>query len=123
MSLEQPWDSLIAVWSAYRQKLKSAKLVVKTVKWWTAEAEQDLQACFKQNDLSVFEAAATDLDELTDTVTSYISSCEDKCVPTRTYLTFNNDKPWFSAKLKQLHLAKEDGYRSGDKQVKYTHWD
>ncbi|KAL0165593.1 hypothetical protein M9458_037437, partial [Cirrhinus mrigala] len=46
------------------------------------------------------------------------------CVPTRTYLTFNNDKPWFSAKLKQLRQAKEDAYRSGDKalykQAKYT---
>ncbi len=51
------------------------------------------------------------------------SFCEDMCVPTRTYLTFNNDKPWFSTKLKQLHQAKEDAYRSGDralfKQAKY----
>ncbi len=94
------------------------------VKRWTAEAEQDLQACFELTDWSVFEAAATDLDELTDTVTSYISFCEDMCVPTRTYLTFNNDKPWFSTKLKQLRLAKEDAYRSGEKalykQAKYT---
>ncbi|KAK3506176.1 hypothetical protein QTP70_000937 [Hemibagrus guttatus] len=41
-----------------------------------------------------------------------------------TYLTFNNDKPWFSSKLKQLHQAKEEAYRSGDKvlykQAKYT---
>ncbi len=46
------------------------------------------------------------------------------CVPTRTYLTFNNDKPWFSTKLKPLRLAKEDAYRSGEKalykQAKYT---
>ncbi len=38
--------------------------------------------------------------------------------------TFNNDKPWFSTKLKQLRLAKEDAYRSGEKalykQAKYT---
>ncbi len=37
-------------------------------------------------------------------------------------LTFNNDKPWFSTKLKQLR--QEDAYRSGDKalykQAKYT---
>ncbi len=46
------------------------------------------------------------------------------CVPTRTYLTFNNDKPWFSTKHKQLCQAKEDTYKSGDKalykQAKYT---
>ncbi len=106
------------------RKLKSSKPILRTVKRWTVEAEQDLQACFKLTDWSVFEAAATDLDELTDTVTSYISFCEDMCVPTRTYLTFNNDKPWFSTKLKQLRLAKEDAYRSGEKalykQAKYT---
>ncbi|KAL0153421.1 hypothetical protein M9458_051259 [Cirrhinus mrigala] len=115
---------LVHLLPAYRQKLKSAKPVVRTVKRWTDEAERDLQACFELTDWSVFEAAATDLDELTDTVTSYISFCEDMCVPTRTYLTFNNYKPWFSAKLKQLRQAKEDAYRSGDKalykQAKYT---
>ncbi|KAI2657495.1 putative RNA-directed DNA polymerase from transposon BS [Labeo rohita] len=102
---------LVHLLPAYRQKCKSAKPVVRTVKRWTVKAEQDLQACFELTDWSVFEAAATDLDELTDTVTSYISFCEDMCVPTRTYLTFNNDKPWFSAKLKQLRQAKENAYR------------
>ncbi len=68
--------------------------------------EQDLQACFELTDWSVFEAAATDLDELTDIVTSYISFCEDMCVPTRTYLTFNNNKPWFSKKLKRWEKLK-----------------
>ncbi len=90
----------------------------------TAEAEQDLKACFDLTDWSVFEAAATDLDELTETVTSYISFCEDMCIPTRTRLTYNNDKPWFTAKLRQLRQAKEDAYRMGDKvlykQAKYT---
>ncbi len=125
LSPVQRWDSLITVWFIFYQptgsnlKLKSAKPVVRTVKRWTVEAEQDLLT-----DWTVFEAAATDLDELTDTVTCYISFCEDMCVPTRTYLTFNNDKPWFSTKLKQLCQAKEDAYMSGDKalykQAKYT---
>ncbi len=61
------------------------------------------------------ESAATDLSELTDTVTSYISYCEDMCIPTRIFLSFNNDKPWFTGKLKQLRQAKENAYRSGDK--------
>ncbi len=108
----------------YRQKLKSAKPVVKTVKRWTNETEWVLQACLDLTDWSVFEAAANDLDELTETVTSYISFCEDMCIPTRTHLTYNNDKPWFTAKLRQLRQAKEDAYRKGDKvlykQAKYT---
>ncbi len=36
------------------------------VKRWTNEAEQDLKACFDLTDWTVFEAAATDLDELTE---------------------------------------------------------
>ncbi len=46
------------------------------------------------------------------------------CIPTRTHLTYNNDKPWFTAKLRQLHQAKEDAYRNANsvlyKQAKYT---
>lgn len=75
------------------------------------EAELELQACFDCTDWSIFETAATDLDELTGTVTSYISFCEDMCIPTRTYLTFNIGKPWFTAKLRQLCRSKEDAYR------------
>ncbi len=46
------------------------------------------------------------------------------CIPTRTRFTYNNDKPWFTAKLRRLRQAKEDAYRKGDtvlyKQAKYT---
>ncbi|KAK3508354.1 hypothetical protein QTP70_022935, partial [Hemibagrus guttatus] len=35
--------------------------------------------------------------------------------PTATYLTFNNDKPWFTSKLRHLHQAKEDAFRNGDR--------
>ncbi len=36
------------------------------------------------------------------------------CIPTRTFLSLNNDKPGFTGELKQLRQAKEDAYRSGD---------
>ncbi len=46
------------------------------------------------------------------------------CIATRAHLTYNNEKPWFTAKLRQLSQAKEDAYRKGDKvlykQSKYT---
>ncbi|KAK3574559.1 hypothetical protein QTP86_010173 [Hemibagrus guttatus] len=106
---------LVHLLPTYRPKLKSAKPVVRTVKRWTSEKEQNLQACFECTDWSIFEAGATDLDELTETVTSYISFCEDMCIPTRTYLSFNNDKPWFTSKLRHLRQAKEDAFRNGDR--------
>ncbi len=123
-ALSLPDHCLVHLIPTYRQKLKSAKPVVKTVKRWTNKTKRALQACLDLTDWSVFEAAANDLDELTETVTSYISFCEDLCIHTRTHLTYNNDKPWFTAKLRQLHQAKEDTYRKGYKvlykQAKYT---
>ncbi|KAL0163409.1 hypothetical protein M9458_042805, partial [Cirrhinus mrigala] len=106
---------LVHLIPTYRQKLKSAKPVVKTIRRWTNETERVLQACFEWTDWSVFEVATTDLDELTETVTSYISFCEDICIPSRTYLTYNNGKPWFTKILRHLRQAKEDAYRNGDR--------
>ncbi|XP_062850752.1 uncharacterized protein LOC134313413 [Trichomycterus rosablanca] len=97
------------------QKLKTSKPVVKTVKKWTREAKLELQDCFEHTDWSVFETAAANLDELTDTVTSYISFCEEVCVQTKTFCTYSNNKPWFTPKLKQLRRVKADAYRSGDR--------
>ncbi len=67
---------LVHLIPTYRQKLKSAKYVLRTVKRRTNEAAQDLKGCFDLTVWSVFETAANDLDELTETVTSYISFCE-----------------------------------------------
>ncbi|XP_048870378.1 uncharacterized protein LOC125742434 [Brienomyrus brachyistius] len=106
---------LVHLIPVYRQQLKRAKPVVKTVKKWTNAAKQELQDCFDCTDWTVFEAASDNLDELTDTVTSYISFCEDVCVPTKTFCTYNNNKPWFTPKLQHLRRAKEDAYRSGDR--------
>ena len=86
--------------------------MVRTVKKWTEESKRELQACFDCTDWSIFEAASTDLDKVTDTVTSYISFCEDMCMPTKTFCTFKNNKPWFTAKLRQLRQGKEEAYRA-----------
>ncbi|KAL3991911.1 protocadherin gamma subfamily B [Sarotherodon galilaeus] len=92
----------------YRQKLKRAKPVVKTVKKWTNAAKQELQDCFDCTDWTVFEAASDNLDELTDTVTSYISFCEDVCVPTKTFCTYNNNKAWIYSQKLEERLSAND---------------
>ncbi len=66
--------------------MKSAKPVVKSEKRWTNETEQVLQACLDLTKWSVFEAAAKNLDEFTETFTSYISFSENICIPIRTHL-------------------------------------
>ena len=59
----------------------------------------------------------------TEAVTAYVSFCEDSCIPSRTRVSYNNDKAWFTAKLRQLRSQKEDTSRSGDrvtfKEAKY----
>ncbi|CAG5948416.1 unnamed protein product [Menidia menidia] len=100
---------------AYRQKLKLCKPAVRTSKQWSSEAVEDLKACLETTDWDVFRTATTSLDEYTETVTSYISFCEDCCIPSRTRVSYNNDKPWFSPKLRQLRLQKEEAFRSGDR--------
>ena len=59
---------------------------------------KDLQACLDCMDWNVFKTATESLDEYTEAVTSYISFCEDCCMPSRNRVSFNNDKPWFTAK-------------------------
>ncbi|KAI5622661.1 gastrula zinc finger protein XlCGF28.1-like [Silurus asotus] len=82
------------------------------IQFYTAVIESDLCSSIT---ICVFEAGTDSLDELTDTVTSYIVFCEDMCVPTKTFCKYSNNKPWFTAKLKKLRHAKEDAYRGEDK--------
>ncbi len=96
------------------------QLIIKNVSWAANQHMRMISegSCDTEdwsNDAEIVMLRSSDLDELTETVTSYISVCEDICIPTRTFLSFNNDKPWFTGKLKQLRQAKEDAYRSGDK--------
>ena len=93
---------------SYRQKLKLCKPVARTLM-------KDLQACLDCMDWNVFKTATESLDEYTEAVTSYISFCEDCCMPSRNRVSFNNDKPWFTAKHWQLRLQKEQAFRSGDR--------
>ncbi len=44
------------------------------------------------------------------------------CIPTRTHLTYNNDKPWFTAKLRQLRQCSVPEQRVDRRDVqRYTH--
>ena len=54
------------------------------------------------------------VDELTDTVTSYISWCEDMCSVTKHVTIYGNDKPWFTTYnfIKHKLAAKNSGFVS-----------
>lgn len=80
---------------SYRQKLSSAQPVVNTLRRSTNKAMLEISACYDCTDESVLEAAAPDLDKLTDSVTSIINFG----LSTKTSCTHNNE-PLFTAKLR-----------------------
>ena len=103
---------------SYRQKLRTEKPVVKTVKQWTTTAVETLQGCFDCTDWNVFKDEATDLDEYTEIVCDYISFCENVCVPAKTIKIFPNDKPWCNGAIRKKLHEKEIAFRSDDKPLR-----
>ncbi len=81
------------------------------------------KSLFDLTDWSVFEAAATDLDELTETVTSYISFCED-VYSYQDSFNLQQRQTMVHSKTQTALSGKEDAYSMGDKvlykQAKYT---
>ena len=79
---------------------------------WSSEAKERLCAWLESAgcDQDFVEwagpQAGNNLDEYTDTVTSFISLGEEVCVPLRFRKTYNNDKPRFSAHLRRLRSEK-----------------
>lgn len=51
------------------------------------------------------------------TMTSYISVCEDICIPTWFGVIYNNAKQSLTAESRQLYRAKEETCRSGDNKL------
>lgn len=71
---------------------------------------EDLNLCLDCFHQDVFRAVTNSLENMT----SYFF-CEDNCIPSDTWVSYNNDKPQFTATLKHLGLEKEEAFRSGDK--------
>ena len=88
----------------YRQKLKTIKPTTKTVRKRTADSTITLKACFDNTDWQMFKDSCPDLDAYTDTVTAYISWCEETCYESKLITVYGNDKPWFTRDIK-LKLA------------------
>ena len=81
--------SSILLLPAYRQKLKQVRPVARTVHQWSDESVATLQDCFDTTDWLMFrEAADGDINEFTDTVSSYIQHCIDDVVPKKAVWSF-----------------------------------
>ena len=99
---------------AYRQQLKLSKPVKRNVQDFNDESVEHLQACLEATDWDTFKNVSADLDEYTDTVTQYISFCVDSCIPTRTVVTYPNQKPWFTKDIRDKMHARNEAFKRGD---------
>lgn len=104
---------------AYRQRVKAIKPVRKQVRVWPEGATSALQDCFEKTDWGMFKDAATynnqtDIEEYTDTVTSYITKCTDDVTHTKNIITRANQKPWLTGDVLRLLRARNIAFRAGD---------
>ncbi|KAI3376744.1 hypothetical protein L3Q82_000087 [Scortum barcoo] len=104
---------------AYRQRVKVIKPVLKEVRVWPQEATSALQDCFGTTDWEMFKEAATynnliDVEEYTDTVTSYITKCIDDVTHIKSITTRANRKPWLTEDVHRLLKARDKAFKAGD---------
>ena len=103
--------SMVQLVPLYRQKLKSVKPAIRTVKTWTSET---LNGCFEINDWDVFLSDSS-IDSAAKVISSYINFCVDMTINTKQIRYFGNDKPWVSKQLKALLHKKRDAFKQNDK--------
>ena len=104
--------SVILLIPKYQQKLKQSKPTTSEVTVWSDRAITVLQNCFDITNWNVFRDVYTTIDELADTVSEYISFCEDICLPKKTVTTYPNSKQWCSPAVHAKIVAKDKAYRN-----------
>ncbi|XP_051882495.1 uncharacterized protein LOC127576148 [Pristis pectinata] len=99
---------------AKRQRLRTAALVVRTVKVWSKEVKERLQDCFESVDWTIFSDSSSDLNEYTTAFTDFIKTCVDECLPSRTFKVFPSLKPWMNQEIHSLLRARSVAFKTGD---------
>ena len=88
----------------------------RTVLAWTPEVWDTLRGEFDTTDWSMFVSTAQDVNELAETVCSYINFCVDTTVPRKTIKLFSNNKPWVSKEIKAALNNKKLAFKNNNKE-------
>ena len=81
---------------------------------WSEDSISSLQACFECTDWDCFQDSTDNIDELVDTVSSYITFCVDSVIPTRNSVHYPNNKPWVTKELKSVINKKNRTFYTGN---------
>ena len=106
--------NMVSLVPVYKSRLKSSKAKKRTIKKWTEEASQTLNACFDCTDWDVFFESSSSLEEATEAVTEYINFCTDMLIPARDVRIFPNGKPWVTKDIADLLKQRQCKHRDGD---------
>ncbi len=101
----------------YRTVLKQGKVQNRRVKVWDDNACLTLQGCLEATDWDMFKESSTDIDELTDVVSSWVSYCENSVIPEKFVKIYPNSKPWISKTLKALLYKKKKAFKEGNRLI------
>ncbi len=79
----------------YHTVVRKGRVLTKLSKLWTDDAVMHLQGCFDCTDIwDIFKETSSDIDELTDIISSYVTFCDDNMIPKKTFKIFPQNKPW-----------------------------
>ncbi len=84
--------SCVLLGLVYQLALKRGKAECKVVVVWTEGATHELNVGFHSTNSDVFKDSCTNLDELTFSVLSYITFCEEMIIPRKTITLHTNNK-------------------------------
>ena len=94
----------------YKTRLIQNQVIEKCVSVWDKAGRERLADCFESTNWDVFIDACDNIDELNDTVSSYIIFCEENCIEKKTVKCYGNDKPWITIEMKSLLKEKRRSY-------------
>lgn len=76
-----------------------------------------LQGCPDCTDWDMFKDSCSDIDVLTDVITSWVAYCENNVIPANVFKVYDNSKPRVSKSLKSLMHKKKMAFKEGNPRV------
>lgn len=113
-SLGRSVHNMVQLLPVYRQKVKRLKPTVRTIKVWSPESTAALNGCFECTDWDTLCPPDCSIDEVTDTVSSYIAFCVDHVLESKEIKIYSNTKPWITPELKKLLQERQAAFKEGD---------
>ncbi|GFR65895.1 hypothetical protein ElyMa_000214000 [Elysia marginata] len=103
---------MVSLSPKYRPLVQREPPIKDTVMAWSKDTWDTLRDAFERTDWSVFNNTAQNVNEVAETVCSYIKFCVNNIVPKKTIKSFPNNKPWITKDRKHILNKKKEAFRN-----------